>query len=160
MWKSSTTHLKFEKDTSPTEPTGCEDDEDLSWLDQLPCPEAPASPVELDKKRASENSQENSQLEDRPLKVMRFDTDEMELLDPSTGDDAAADYELVNGRFVKINNSFRFTSANDPIYTPTNASQTNVSTYRNKFDKLLLTKGEWEVVQDNHHSRVLGANWW
>ncbi|KAJ1468530.1 hypothetical protein T484DRAFT_1755098 [Baffinella frigidus] len=200
-----TTHLKCKKDTSPPQQTGGEDEEDLSWLDNLPCPQAPASPVawdklcytfndwcnELttglisemetesndnqhtedvswmdclecpqaptspvkDKKRASENNRENSQLEDRPLKVMRFDTDEMELLDPSTGDDAAADYELVNGRFIEVSGRFRFTAANDPRYT-----STDTPSHRDNFNQLLLTEDEWETAQGNNYSRVLGVN--
>ena len=71
-----------EQDTSPKGPV-TSDEEDLSWLGELPCPEAPSSTTQY-KKRALYDSKESLLFEDRAKKFMQTD-EELELLGISSG---------------------------------------------------------------------------
>jgi hypothetical protein len=61
----------------------CDSEEDLSWLDELPCPEAPSSTTQY-KKRALCDSKESLLFEDRAKTFMQTD-EELELLGISSG---------------------------------------------------------------------------
>jgi hypothetical protein len=93
--------LTREKSSTSLQCAVSEDEEYISWLDSLPCPEAPPSPV-VSKKRVSMGDDGSSHMEPRCVKVGKFEDDEVELLDPSTGPESVAEYDLVDGRFVEV----------------------------------------------------------
>jgi hypothetical protein len=94
--------LSLENDTT-TIPRVEQEKDDLSWMDSLPCPEAPLSP-EVSKKRSSMEDDTSFYQPYRETKTARFEDDEVELFDPSTGPESVAEYDLVDGRFVKVSN--------------------------------------------------------
>ena len=118
------------------------DAEDLTFLDSFPCPEAPPEQA-TSKKRALPGDMELTRFEGSPAKEKMVDDDELELLHPSTGAAAAAEYELIGGRFVKVR---------APSTLPAEEASCilgfgvyGVAQPRPDFDELLLSKEGWRI---------------